>query len=334
MPTILPTITLQPNNPYGGAFLKSVIPTKNTTLMVTPPTISPTVSFRPSRTPSKGKFFSGRPTLSVLPNSSLTGHPNVDSITDTQPHISTESSKSTSYRLLVSVVAAAFVIFSILVFCLCLAKTRRGVSLESPPVLSDHEIGELRKVEANMRDQSQIPQSIIAIHDEINSTVSNITLPMNLITRADLGRGSDSVQRSNYLNSPLSHAPLGIWYEDAEEQSSIEDDDIESCYSDHKSKPQKSPLSTEVYDVYVPRGRLGLIIDTKSCGPVVHSIKPSSALIGILEKGDQILAVNDIDTTTMSVAALSQLFTMCRESTIKLTFRKVEARSKSSFLLR
>ena len=156
-----------------------------------------------------------------------------------------------------------------------------------------------------MRDQSQIPQSIIAINDEINSTVSNITLPMNLITRADLGRGSDSVQRSNYLNSPLSHAPLGIWYEDAEEQSSIEDDDIESCYTDHKNKPQKSPLSTEVYDVYVPRGRLGLIIDTKSSGPVVHSIKPSSALIGVLEKGIKILAVNDIDTTTMSVAALS-----------------------------
>jgi hypothetical protein len=107
------------------------------------------------------------------------------------------------------------------------------------------------------------------------------------------------------LNSPLSHAPLGIWYEDAEEQSSIEDDDIESCYTDHKNKPQKSPLSTEVYDVYVPRGRLGLIIDTKSSGPVVHSIKPSSALIGVLEKGDKILAVNDIDTTTMSVAALS-----------------------------
>ncbi len=233
-----------------------------------------------------------------------------------------------------SVVAAAFAIFSIFFFFLCLAKTRRGGSLESPPVISDHDIGDLRKVEANMRDQSQIPQSIIAINDEINSTVSNITLPMNLITRADLGRGSDSVRSRNYLNNPLSHAPLGIWYEDAEEQSSIDDDDIESCYSEHHIKPPKSPLPTEVYDVYVPRGRLGLIIDTTSSGPVVHSIKPSSALIGVLEKGDHILAVNDIDTTTMSVAAMSQLFGMCRETTIKLTFRKVAIRSKSSFLLR
>jgi hypothetical protein len=153
---------------------------------------------------------------------------------------------------------------------------------------------------------------------------------MNLITRADLGRQNDDVHHSLFLNSPLSQAPLGIWYEDADEQSSIADDDIETCYTEHKYKPQKSPLAAEIYDVYVPRGRLGLIIDTKSTGPIVHAIKPSSSLIGILEKGDFILAINDVDTTNMSVASLSQLFGLCKESTIKLTFRKGEARSRSS----
>ncbi|KAL7534635.1 hypothetical protein ACHAXR_006001 [Thalassiosira sp. AJA248-18] len=60
-------------------------------------------------------------------------------------------------------------------------------------------------------------------------------------------------------------------------------------------------------DIIAPPGKLGIIIDTCSEGPVVHSVKPSSPLVGLIFKGDLVVAVDDEDTREWSAHYLTKL---------------------------
>jgi len=60
-------------------------------------------------------------------------------------------------------------------------------------------------------------------------------------------------------------------------------------------------------DITAPSGKLGIIIDTCSEGPIVHSIKESSPLEGLIFKGDLVVAVDDEDTREWSAHFLTKL---------------------------
>ncbi len=60
-------------------------------------------------------------------------------------------------------------------------------------------------------------------------------------------------------------------------------------------------------DIIAPPGKLGIIIDTCSEGPIVHSVKPDSPLDGLIFKGDLVIAVDDEDTREWSAHYLTKL---------------------------
>jgi len=73
---------------------------------------------------------------------------------------------------------------------------------------------------------------------------------------------------------------------------------------------------------YAPSGALGLVVDSTPNGPFVHSIKPQSPLIRILQPGDFVLAVDSIDTRGMNAATLTKLMAKkAHQNQRKITFR-------------
>ena len=60
-------------------------------------------------------------------------------------------------------------------------------------------------------------------------------------------------------------------------------------------------------EIIAPAGKLGIIIDTSSQGPIVHSVKSESVLEGLVFEGDLIIALDDEDTTTWSAHNLTKL---------------------------
>jgi C-terminal processing protease CtpA/Prc len=83
---------------------------------------------------------------------------------------------------------------------------------------------------------------------------------------------------------------------------------------------QKEP---SVHVCFAPPGPLGLVVDTTPNGPIVHSIKPQSPLMGILKPGDFVLAVDSIDTTSMNAATLTKLMAKkANQNQRKITYRE------------
>jgi hypothetical protein len=62
-----------------------------------------------------------------------------------------------------------------------------------------------------------------------------------------------------------------------------------------------------LYDVFAPSGPIGIIVDTTKDGPVVHSLKASSPMRGLINPGDLIVALDDKDTRGMTAATLTRL---------------------------
>ena len=58
-----------------------------------------------------------------------------------------------------------------------------------------------------------------------------------------------------------------------------------------------------------PSGKLGLIIDTTSEGPIVHKLKPDSPMEGLLFPGDIFVSIDNVDTKAMSAKAISTIMT-------------------------
>mmetsp|Transcript_22960 Transcript_22960/g.52581 ORF Transcript_22960/g.52581 Transcript_22960/m.52581 type:complete len:171 (+) Transcript_22960:1542-2054(+) len=78
----------------------------------------------------------------------------------------------------------------------------------------------------------------------------------------------------------------------------------------------------DVYDVFAPPGKLGVVIDTPGEGaPAVHSIKEFSPLIGQIEVGDKLISVDDTDVRQMTAIKVSKIISKKSENrSRKLTF--------------
>ncbi len=72
-------------------------------------------------------------------------------------------------------------------------------------------------------------------------------------------------------------------------------------------------------EVFAPAGKLGIIVDTSSDGPIVHSIKADSPLVGKVFTGDYIIAVDDEDTSDWSAHYVTKLVARKSGSVRKLT---------------
>ena len=74
-----------------------------------------------------------------------------------------------------------------------------------------------------------------------------------------------------------------------------------------------------IIDIFAPKGKLGIIIDTCSEGPIVHSVKPMSPLDGHIQRGDLIVGIDDEDTSRMSAHDLTRLVARKSKKERKIT---------------
>jgi hypothetical protein len=77
-----------------------------------------------------------------------------------------------------------------------------------------------------------------------------------------------------------------------------------------------------IFDVTAPAGPLGIIIDTTPDGPMIHSLKPTSQLLGLLNPGDLIVGLDGIDTRNMTAATFTRLMAKRSQEERKITLRK------------
>ena len=61
------------------------------------------------------------------------------------------------------------------------------------------------------------------------------------------------------------------------------------------------------YDVFAPAGAIGIVVDTTKKGCIVHSLKKSSPMLGMMNPGDLIIALDDFDVRKMTAASLTKL---------------------------
>lgn len=85
---------------------------------------------------------------------------------------------------------------------------------------------------------------------------------------------------------------------------------------------------TGLYDVFAPSGPLGIVVDTTKDGPVVHSMKPTSPLLGLISGGDLIVGLDDMDTRSMTAATLTRLMAKrSHQAERKITLLAIDANS-------
>jgi hypothetical protein len=78
----------------------------------------------------------------------------------------------------------------------------------------------------------------------------------------------------------------------------------------------------KVFDVCAPPGPLGIIIDTTTEGPMIHSLKPSSELLGLVNPGDLIVGLDGVDTRNMTAATFTRLMAKRSHGERKITLQK------------
>ena len=82
--------------------------------------------------------------------------------------------------------------------------------------------------------------------------------------------------------------------------------------------------STLQSECYAPPGKLGIAIDTVNGQPVIHRVKETSPLFGVLRRLDIIIAIDEVDTSSMSAAAVTSLMAKNMARQRKITFLRGE----------
>jgi len=130
----------------------------------------------------------------------------------------------------------------------------------------------------------------------------------------DLSANNSLAKKSlaSYYASVASKSEVGRSSTDSSESETDMPPRPERQRSGSRGKNQTSPHSPmkangRVYDFYAPPGPLGIVIESTSEGPMVHSMSHSSPLLGIVDRGDYIIGLDDVDTKGMNAAQLTRL---------------------------
>ena len=107
--------------------------------------------------------------------------------------------------------------------------------------------------------------------------------------------------------------------------ASVFSDDMsfEQQYGAAESFPEQ-----ERFEIKVPPGKVGMVIDTPNGGvPVVHAIKAESVLAERVRVGDRLVAVDGDDVTIMTAVQVSKLISRKSDKERSLVFVRSAARS-------
>ena len=101
--------------------------------------------------------------------------------------------------------------------------------------------------------------------------------------------------------NPVDDNDMPIYYDDDDDDD--DDDDKESSVAP-TTVAQSLALA---YDVFAPPGAIGIVVDTTDKGCIVHSLKKSSPMQGLMNRGDLIIGLDNFDVRNMSAASLTKL---------------------------
>lgn len=135
--------------------------------------------------------------------------------------------------------------------------------------------------------------------DELSPTAQdNAETPRSLLSKDSFAASSVS-SFGDLLNQDSEEGTLGARPMDEPEQTQ---------YKESGSAGGVPSLKRQgLYDVFACAGPLGVVVDTTKDGPVVHSLKPTSALVGLMTPGDLIVGLDDQDTRSMTAATLTRM---------------------------
>ncbi|CAJ1957152.1 unnamed protein product [Cylindrotheca closterium] len=79
--------------------------------------------------------------------------------------------------------------------------------------------------------------------------------------------------------------------------------DVPLYYDDDEDDNEEE----DIYDVFAPPGPIGVVVDTTPKGCVVHSLRKTSSMQGLINPGDLIVALDDDDVTKLDASELTKL---------------------------
>jgi len=88
--------------------------------------------------------------------------------------------------------------------------------------------------------------------------------------------------------------------------------------------PTEDPEDAGRAELWAPAGKLGVAIDVVDGRPIVWRIKAGSSLEGFLQKGDIIMAIDEIDTSNMSAADVTSVMVRRMRQRRKITYIRAE----------
>lgn len=150
--------------------------------------------------------------------------------------------------------------------------------------------------------------------------------------------GDDYDYAKNYLNTPAGGPPSS-----QETRSRMASTDsgrgsskvslgpmANAVFSDEESFEQQYSTAEDRFEVTVPPGKLGMVIDTPNGGvPVVHAIKSESILSNRVKVGDRLVAVDEEDVTAMTAVQVSKLISLKSDQERVLSFVRAHAPDSS-----
>jgi hypothetical protein len=99
-----------------------------------------------------------------------------------------------------------------------------------------------------------------------------------------------------------------------------------TVFSDDESFEQQYSAAEDKFEVTVPAGKLGMVIDTPNGGvPVVHAIKTESILSTTVRVGDKLVSVDGEDVTAMTAVQVSKLISLKSDQQRVLAFIRIRA---------
>jgi hypothetical protein len=177
----------------------------------------------------------------------------------------------------------------------------------------------------SMYDNASLTASMYGTDDD-NSQMSGIPiLEIPNISVTDNSRqGSGQRSPRNSSNTPVDNVsttqiettpsdlqltPSEIAMLPSNLRSDLDDEDDNTYNNDQRSNTASTANDGEYVTrkVTAPSGKLGIVIDTTVNGPVIHKVNENSRLLNKLFPGDNIIAIDDVNTRAMSAAAITSL---------------------------
>jgi len=193
-----------------------------------------------------------------------------------------------------------------------------------------------KKAEADAPMRSQLQRRVYSLGSknmairERNSSFSRPSIPATEVQSkpelSDPGDLSELFARAKSIQKNMSFEDFFNYVSMSESGSDVA---VRSQLQRISSPTSPFKSSQREFDFYAPRGLLGIVIESTPKGPMVQSISHKSPLLGIIEHGDYIIGLDDLNTKGMTSPQLSRLMAQRSMQQRKITFLSFAGTKKS-----